>query len=370
MRSIREAINRQAGVIPGGPASGVNIKEELFKLFPPSPPNSVNALRIAMGPFKPKSDAFHFPNTFPLTAENANQLQQHYQTFSDAVIGTLVETVTGSLSGINVLGVGLPNPIISVVVGKVTEFLTDGLASKAINAIIGAIPGTFGRCGGMAFSGYDFYLAGWPVDERLGTTPPATGDLGDYIFQRLLDSLDQNAGTFLVWLMNYYVMPDAGPIATTALGGAVGLATGPEGAAIGAAIGALIGSQADIFHWGGPGVLLSNTKTQWPLIKAKLDAQAAYPIGIVFGDTIVPTEQHQILAVGYSDPGDGTATLDVWDNNDANLPRSLTLDFRGSELQVSNFLNNRPVKGIFLEGYSPAVPPASLHLPFEASEAA
>jgi hypothetical protein len=186
MRSMREAINRQAGVIPGGPPSGVKIKGGLFGLFPHSPSSSVNALRIAMGPFKPESDAFHFHNSFPLTAENAAQLQQHYQPFSDFVIGTLMEIVTGSLSGetLNVLGakIGLPNPVVSAVVGKVTNFLTGGLASKLIDAIIGSIPGTFGRCGGMAFAGYDFYLAGWPVDERLGTTPPATGGLGDYIF--------------------------------------------------------------------------------------------------------------------------------------------------------------------------------------------
>ena len=35
------------------------------------------------------------------------------------------------------------------------------------------------------------------MDERLGTSPPATGVLGDYIFERLLDSLELNVVQFL-----------------------------------------------------------------------------------------------------------------------------------------------------------------------------
>jgi hypothetical protein len=366
MRTMTEALARQAAVVSRF-APQVHVKGDLFSLFAHSPPDSLGALRLAMGPFKPPTDAFRFHNSFPLTAENAAQLQQHYQPVSDLVVGALVDIVTTSLLAIQLPVLGnLPTAVTDPVVGKMTDVLTGDLASKLVDTIIGDIPGTFGRCGGMAFSGYDFYLAGWPVDERLGTTPPATGVLGDYIFQRLLDSLDKNVATFLTWLMNYYVMPDAGKVATAALLGAAGLA----GGAVGAALGVFIGTQVDIFNWGGPKVLLDQTKTQWPLLTARLDAQAAWPIGIVFSDTMNPIEQHQILAVGYHDPGDGTATLDVWDNNDGNSGRTLALDFRGDALQVTNFLNDRPVTGIFAEDYSPEVPPASLQLPLEPSEEA
>ncbi len=390
MREMSEAIARQAPVIPNV-QNGVSVKQ-LFQLFPPSSPNSVNALRVAMGPFKPQTDAFRFGNSFPITAENAAQFQQHYQTFSDAVIGGLVEIVTGSVNGYSFGPVSIPGTIADIVIGKVTDFLTGGLASKLVDAIVGQVgAGGFGRCGGMAFAGNDFYLANWPVDERLGTTPPATGPLSDYIFQRLLDSLDANGLTFLTWLMNYYVMPDAGPIATAALlaaaeaavaaaagpvssvpvvGPVVGVAAGGAEAVAAVAIVAGLVGKNDIFNWGGPLGGLNDTKTQWTQIKAKLNTGAAWPIGVIFSDTPNPIEQHQILAIGYSDRGDGTATLDVWDNNERNLARTLGLNFQGNQLQVTNFLNDRPAVGIFLEGYSPVLPPASLHLPLEASEQA
>jgi hypothetical protein len=95
--------------------------------------------------------------------------------------------------------------------------------------------------------------------------------------------------------------------------------------------------------------------------KTKLDAEAAWPIGLVYSDAASPFAQHQVLAIGYMENGDGTAVLNVWDNNDGNKPRAFGLDLRGDELQVAN--SDRPLKGIFLEDYSSRQPPMSLRLP-------
>lgn len=356
MKNLKNALSRHKE-IAAPPVGFVGLQQH----FQSVPPSSFDALLTKMGPFTPETDAFRFKNSFPITEENAAQLRQHYQVVLDVVSGGGVHQVSGVLGSINLNpfpvgpSISLPDAISNEVIGKVTSALTGALLDK----IIGAIPGSgFGRCGGMAFAGYDFFLLHWPVDERLGTTPPATGDLGDYIFARLLDSLDLNATTFLTWVMNLHIMPVISKIATTALLTAAGDFGGP----IGSAVGALIGTQVDIFKLGGPKSTLSSTKDEWPKITGKLDAEAAWPIGLIYSDNASPFEQHQVLAVGYMDNGDGTATLTVWDNNDGNQPRPFGLDMRGDELQVSNSKDNRPIKGIFLEDYASHQPPSSLKL--------
>jgi hypothetical protein len=288
------------------------------------------------------------------------QIRQRYRLAIDSAIGAsplqFVRDVLNSLSvDIPLLGtVGLPDVVKDAVIGDVrTELI--GLLT---GLIFDSISPTFGRCGGMAFSGYDFYLLGWTVDDRLGTTPPATGVLGDYIFSRLLDSLDLNAGTFLEWFANLHLMPKVSAVANATLGSAVASLGGP----IGAAFGALLGSHVHVFDLGGPKSLLKASKHEWSRIKSTLDVQAACPVGCVFQDSAHPFHDHQILAVDYDD---GTGKLTVWDNNEGPRQRDLLLDFTGDGLELKQggkFLNNRPLKGFFLEAYSPRQPPDSLRL--------
>jgi hypothetical protein len=332
---------------------------DLQRRFQPNPAMSLKALSIKMGPFDPEKDAFRFGNSdgFPLTEEQAEQIRQRYRLLTDVVVGAslqLVRDVLASLSvSVPVLGtVGLPAVVVDAVIGEVTT----KLAGSLIDKIAAPIPGRFGRCGGMAFAGYDFYLLGWTVDERFGTTPPASGPVSDYIFGRLLDSLDLNAGKFLDWFVNLQLMPIVSRVANVALGTAVGSLGGP----IGAAFGALLGSQVNVFHLGGPKVILDRTKNEWQQITSTLDGQAAFPIGLIYDDAVTPIDEHQVLAIDYVDQHDGTATLFIWDSNFANELQSFSLDFRGNELQAGN--SDRPLKGIFLEQYSPHQPPDILRL--------
>ena len=94
-------------------------------------------------------------------------------------------------------------------------------------------------------------------------------------------------------VINLHVMPVISKIATTTLLTAAGGFGGP----IGSAIGAIIGTQIEIFNLGGPKSTLGSTKDEWPKIKGKLDAEAAWPIGLVYSDNATPIEQHQVLAI-------------------------------------------------------------------------
>ena len=163
------------------------------------------------------------------------------------------------------------------VLGNVLQALIELLADVILNLYT---PKNTGRCGGMAFSGYDFYLLDWPVDSRLGTTPPATGPLGDYIFSRLLDSLDLNALKFLEWFADLHLLPKAkvSSVAKAALVAAVATLGGPIGEAFAALI-VVVNVFGDL---GGPRALLSLSKDEWPRIKNQLDGQGSVAYWFAF----------------------------------------------------------------------------------------
>jgi hypothetical protein len=345
--------------------------------FQPNPPTSLKALLIKLGPFIPNRDAFRFDNEFTFTDEQVDQVLQRFQSLIDSAVDATplqeVRNILNSLTvSIPILGTfGLPDSVINFVIGAVRRELVRLL----IGPILDHVSPTFGRCGGMAFSGYDFYLLGWTVDDRLGTTPPATGVLGDYIFNRLLDSLELNVGTFLEWFTKLHLLPKVSTVANVALEVAVGSFLGGR---IGAAFLELLGAQVHVFDdLGGPKSFLQPSKDEWSQIKSRLDGQAAWPVGLLFGDSDFPWDDHQVLGLSYDDPGGGMATLTVWDNRDiayvsgslpSSFPRDLYLDFTGDELKVQPVPSSKgawqggDIKGIFREEYSPLQPPDSLRL--------
>jgi hypothetical protein len=220
----------------------------------------------------------------------------------------------------------------------------------------------------MAFSGYDFYLLDWTVDQRLGIVPPSEGVLGDYIFGRLLDSINSNGLKFLEWFTILHLLGTNRfkSAAKDALIAAVAILGGP----IGDLFASLI-AVVDVFSdLGGPKSLLKKSKEEWPKIKTQLDSQAACPVGLLFRGSTTPFGDHQILALNYEDDAGGTALI-VWDNRDL-LPnpkmagpnqRILQIDFNSDVLEVSpgSDWQGGDIAGIFLENYSPHRPPDSLH---------
>jgi hypothetical protein len=312
-----------------------------------------------MGPFKTEQHGFRFNNAFEIEEENVAQVRR--RATREIVERSLDIAAFGSIrEALRLLRI--PVPILpdlelpASVINGVMEVVVPRGITLLIDQIGGSIPGTFGRCGGMAFAGYDFYLLDWPVDERLGTTPPNTGPLGEYIFERLLDSLELNIGTFLEWVARLHILPVLSEAATIALLAVAGASLIPG---LGAAVGAFIGTRVDIFNLGGKKPLLADTKKEWTKLKQVLDEQAAWPVGLIFGHSAVPWEQHQVLAVGYQDNGDGTGRLLAWDNNEPRADKAYDLDFRGSELLSKK---DDRLKGFFVERYESRVPPRELKL--------
>ncbi|MBD1847397.1 hypothetical protein H6F89_29140 [Cyanobacteria bacterium FACHB-63] len=309
--------------------------------------------------FEPSKHAFRFGNRWSFTRQDGEALRALIARELAVVAALPLRRVRGSLDAINLSlpwplpDVGLPGFIIESVISVASGHVVGWLHDLAI----GAIPGeNYGRCGGMAFAAYDFFLLGWSVDH-FGDQVPNSGDLRDYIWRRLLDSLDLNIGKFLEWIVILHVLPRLDDIATAALLASIGSVWGP----IGAAIGALIGSQINFFHWGGARELRDKTSHEMQKLKERLEREAAWPIGLIYGNSANPIDQHQVLAIGYQDHGNGTATLQIWDNNHRDSSDILTLDFRGEELVVVTAPRiYAPIKGIFCEEYSSVRPPVSL----------
>jgi hypothetical protein len=124
---------------------------DLQRRFQPNPPTSLRALSIKMGPFVAERDAFQFKNIFPITDEQAQEIRRRYRLVTDVIVGTGVQQVREVLNSLTVSvdfvpgpPIGLPAVVVNAVIGKATT----ELAGSLIDKIAGAIPGTFGRCGG------------------------------------------------------------------------------------------------------------------------------------------------------------------------------------------------------------------------------
>jgi hypothetical protein len=344
------------------------------------PPRSTRALRAALGgaggesvaslmrvagPFMPARDAYGFSNDREgFTLEDSAAVRAIFQAPLDATAAVGVEVVRTALAAasfsVPIVGpTGLPGAAIDFVIEQITQPLSNALA----DAVVASVPGTYGRCGGLAFSAYDFFLVGWQIDKA-DPTPPGSGDLRDFIWKRLLDSLQDNVWTFLDWYMTLKVLP---VISTTASGLLAAGAGGAIGGPLGAVLAGLIGSGSDFLGIGGANALRDRTRDQLTQLAGRLAVNAAWPIGIIHPDKGL-TDQHQVLAIGL-DQSQKLQVLRIWDNNQDSTGgpscHRLVLDLTGDSLQVS--CDAAPsygdIKGFICENYTPTIPPASLQIP-------
>jgi hypothetical protein len=320
-----------------------------------APRDSMTALLRRTGPFVADRDAFRFTNqAWPITEEDARTLRERFQPEVDGVALVGVEIVREALLALRVtVPVAGPTGLPAVAIDYVIDEVTGELRNRLLDTAVHSVTTRYGRCGGMAFAGYDFFQVGWPV-AAFGSMQPASGDLREFIWRRLLDSLELNAHTFLEWLMVLHVLPAISVLASAALGAAAGsLIGGP----LGAAVGALVSGGDDVLELGGRKALLGLTREHCRRLASQLEQEAAWPVGLVYGGSASPIDQHQVLAIGWLDRGDGTARLRVWDNVDGARARDHELDLRGSELTVAT---DADLKGIICERYAPVTPPVSL----------
>jgi hypothetical protein len=256
------------------------------------------------------------------------------------------------------------------------ERVIPGLSDKINDAIIqAASPGSFGLCGGMAFAARDYYLAyrsngksdyQLPMVGRQTQQPdrstPDQAALRDYIWLRLLDSLQANVGRFLEYVVTLKILPDLGGPLSAALGAALGSAVGP----VGTVVGGIIGGVTSPISLGGQGKLQDWSREEWAKLKAKLDAGEPWPMGLVGDSLDLFNHSHQVLATGYDDHGRaGPVDIYIYDNNHpytaATQPVVLTLNFGSSTLEAKTTGGSSegymPLQGIICEDYAPKVPP-------------
>jgi len=310
-----------------------------------------------MGPFKSERDAFRFRNgDFQFTSEYAEQLSNWVRDSIESAAHIALLPFQKELDDFvwGLIKLVIPEDVKE----KVLDYVLDKILEGLFEILLLPFTGEYGRCGGMAFAAYDFYQLDWPVDRRLGILPPQEGVLGDYLTARLFDSLRDNVGKFLDSIVVLHIYPWLSKAATQVL---LGLLTGP----IAAVVQAFIGESADFFKLGGPKEIGKRSAFQMRLLMDKLDYEAAWPIGLIYSDKRAPWDQHQVLAIGYTQIDEQSYNLTVWDNNDLDnhynsFDRVLTLRFDADRLRVDGYTNS-DVVGFFAEEYHPKIPPSQLH---------
>ncbi|MGH2627777.1 MAG: hypothetical protein ACRDHY_14135 [Anaerolineales bacterium] len=256
--------------------------------------------------FRPETHGFAFANSWILDETESRQMRD---ILSSAVNAALMAVSPVLFAPLVVLGLGR------------------GLG----RAIAGGLPQVYGLCGGMAFAALDYYTRGLPLPRGTGPSDqptrktPKGATLRTYLWQRLLQSLTVGgAGALMLANMAaLHLMPKRWP-----------------------------------FRGGAPW-LLARSKSNWIRLKRHIDAGEPWPIGLV-GTTKDPFTNHQVLAYGYDDNGDGRGTIYVYDMNCPGAEQTLRVDFRGESLQAEESCPGArgPLRGFFCEIYSPAEPPS------------
>ncbi len=256
---------------------------------------------MAKTAFQAETHGFAFVNSWRFDPREQEDMQR---TVSGSVDGAAA-SMSGSLSHLG-----------SMLVRGVLQQVTANLD-----------PVDYGLCGGMAFAALDYFREGSPPPRGVSHNDQPRRDtpdgalLRDYLWRRQLESMAGNMPTLLFWMgMLHINLPGAA---------------------------------------GGPRWLLERTKEQWQRLKADIDAGAPRPICLV-GPSHNPFHNHQVLASGYDDPGDGTGVLYLYDMNCPGKEQTTRLDFRGHELvadETCSHMNRTPLRGFFCEDYFVATPP-------------
>ena len=189
-----------------------------------------------------------------------------------------------------------------------------------------------GLCGGMVFGALDY----WHAAIQPPAARPAPGSpLFQYIVRRLIDSWHIPAG-----VAEYYQW--------------MNLPDGDSGINI---LGRQLVTQR--------GLSWRTIVVQWPQVKASLDEGIPAALGLVTVASPNPAElgsNHQVVAYGYTWTG-AEVTLRIYDPNSGPDDEVRIWFDSSAPAQATTFSHNlnlnRPVRGFFLNGYSPAAPSAA-----------
>ena len=183
-----------------------------------------------------------------------------------------------------------------------------------------------GLCGGMAFAVRDYYEASLPVP--VVTDPPAAGTpLYQFIVRRLFDSFNLPFGLHPYIELMAPAFPDVSP-------------------------GFAVPSRATVM-----------LNTEWPNIKADLDAGHPSPLGLVKIKSTNLSDlgkHHQVLAYGYDLDGSALSIYLYDPNYPNNDDVTLALDISSSVVRVQlTYSPTETVYCFFRTHYAPRVPPSA-----------
>jgi hypothetical protein len=189
-----------------------------------------------------------------------------------------------------------------------------------------------GLCGGMVFAALDY----WHAQQQPPTTRPAPGTpLYRFIVRRLINSWHIPAGVakYYQW-MN---LPDADKSISV--------------------LGRTLVTQR--------GLAWRTIEQQWPQVRARIDSGQPATLGLVTVASASPANlarNHQVLAYGYQTDG-SQVTVSVYDPNsgpdDGISIKFDTADPADGTTFAHNISIRWPVRGFFLTGYSPVLPPGA-----------
>ena len=275
--------------------------------------------------FHPETDGFLFENHWTWDSAEKEALHKITSKALGAVEGVLSPILWATLAP---AFLAIPPPFDLIAIAAAVSAANKKIVDAITDAIEKSDNGVYGLCGGMTFASLDYWHKHWVVPQGSGhsdqpqRTTPQGKVLRDYIWTRLVNSLEHNALTFLKWM---------GMTKT-----------------------------ADGEKW-----LVEQTAEQLAILRSSLDRGTPVPIGLV-GTTSSPFHNHQVLCYGYQDEADGTTSLFIYDNNHPNTESVIKLDVRGPKLKTvhdDTFQKQRgPLLGLFCEAYAPAEPPKAVVL--------
>lgn len=255
--------------------------------------------------FRPRVDGFAFANAWALDDVERAQLRQILAGAADAAVAMALGLAAGALAR------GLR------------------LGKKVANLALKGVPDALGYCGGMTMAALDYWNKAWLVQRGDSVTPThATAEgavLRQYIWGRQVDSWQENAVRMLAWMALAHWVPHV-------LGG-------------------------------GFGGLKRESRQEFDKLKAIIDGGSPCPLMLI-ARVNDPFQNHQVLAYGYADRGDGTAEVYVYDNNCEDRESIIYLDFTGDELQAMFSCNctGMEMKGFFCSEYHAKEPPVAVGL--------
>ena len=204
---------------------------------------------------------------------------------------------------------------------------------------LSAVKKTYGLCGGMSSTAYDFLLAGKSIPLTI-TVPVQGSPMHRYLYRRQVDTFGA-LGEYIAKFAQWMVLPED----------------------------TILGTQ-------------KRTYDEFEEIRVKLDDGNAVVLGIVYvsgRNSFEIWNNHQVLAYGYSEISDTTIDINIYDPNYPEIddviirvervpvgttfvpgvpPRKRTvLGFKCIQ-KLSN--RDKDVRGFFAMPYVPVVPPAEL----------